>query len=125
MEILKGKVVKGDGRGGVIGFPTLNIPYNGDLSGVFVARVFSGEKQYPAAAHIGPRPTFEDKQPICELHILDFDGELGLGSDLEVEFLEQIREVQKFDSVQDLAAQLALDVSFAKSWYNSMENKSL
>ncbi|MBU1152243.1 riboflavin kinase [Patescibacteria group bacterium] len=110
---MKGSVIKGNGVGTKLGFPTLNIAYNGDESGVFVAKV---NGKYPAVAHVGERPTIGDKKQTLEVHLLNFEGE-DFPQTIEVELLERIRGTVHFGSLEELKAQIALDVQFAKNWY--------
>lgn len=125
MESLKGKVVSGDGRGGKIGFPTLNLPYEGELEGVYVAEVSFDGRKYGAAVNLGKRPTFDSDLKFCELHILDFDDSMTEGSELEVNFIERIREVKKFTSIEELVKQIKDDVAFAKNCYTEHRNNKI
>lgn len=118
---IKGKVENGHGVGKKIGFPTLNISYDGKLRGIFVGRVFVLGKPYKAAIHVGSRPTFDDDRVSCESYLLDFDGGDFGGETVEFELLEKIRDIKKFDNLDELKLQLNLDVEFVKSWYNRHE----
>ena len=104
-----------------MGFPTLNISYKGNVSGVFVGRVFVFGKPYKAAVHVGPRPTFNDDESFCEGYLLDFDTGKNsdfVGESIEFELLEKIRDTKKFDNLDELKSQMRLDVEFVKNWYN-------
>ena len=109
---ISGKVERGAGRGNQLGFPTANLH---DISVLVPAMgVYSGHAtidavRYLAAIHIGPNPTFGEGQCKVEVHLLDFQGDL-YGRQLEVGFDEQIREIVKFSSVDDLRQQLQLDI---------------
>lgn len=59
IETIEGNVVKGRGVGKAMGFPTLNVPYEGDLDGVFTGCVYIEEVRYKAAINIGGSPTFD------------------------------------------------------------------
>lgn len=114
-----GTVVRGDGRGRSIGFATANlsgIPREKLLPppGVYAVRVdlASGPAQ-AGALHLGPRPTFEGASPTIEVHLLDFEGDL-YGQRLRVHFIEQLRGVQRFESVAALTAQLDRDVAMTR-----------
>lgn len=112
MDIITGKVVKGRGLGRKMGFSTLNIPYNGELRGVFAAKVLLDGKSYPAAVSVGPRPTINDESVFCEAYLIDFDGDIV--GEIRVELLEKIRDIEKFEDLEELKRQIAKDVEFVK-----------
>jgi riboflavin kinase/FMN adenylyltransferase len=109
--MLQGPVVHGEKRGRELGYPTANIvPREG-----FVAPgngVYAGwANEHPAAINVGIRPTFRSALGLLvEPYLLDFDGDL-YGQDLKVAFAERLRGEQKFDSVDALTAQMAVDVA--------------
>ncbi len=109
MLIISGRVEKGRGLGRELGFPTLNLAYDGDLRGVFAARVTIGERIYKGAAHVGPKPTLGDEQAICEVFLLDFEGG-DVDGEVNVELVEKVRDVMKFADLAALKAQIAKDV---------------
>lgn len=107
---MRGEVVPGDRRGRELGFPTANMLPDQRLAcprhGVYACRV--GE--YLAAVNVGVRPTFgADLHPLVEAYLLDFDGDL-YGRRLTVEFVARLRGEQRFESVQELVAQMHRDV---------------
>jgi len=112
--IVRGTVVKGDGRGSTLGIPTANvvpaephklIPANG----VYVVTVRHGDAEYLAMANIGVRPTFtSDTVPILEVHILQFDNDI-YNTTLDVKFHKRLRGEQKFGSREEFLAQLEQD----------------
>lgn len=110
---IEGEVVRGAERGRLIGFPTANlssIPVLLPALGVYSGRVYGVEpRPLAAAVHIGPSPTFGVNEPKVEVHIVGWSGSL-YGRTLEVELLERIRDVRRFPSVDELIAQLRLDV---------------
>lgn len=109
MLIIKGKVQKGRGLGKKLGFPTLNLPYEGKEAGVFAAQVWINGLLYKGAVHLGPRPTLNDEQPICEVYLLDYQcGDLS--GEVKVVMIEKIREIAKFPSFDALKVQIAEDV---------------
>ncbi|NUN12413.1 MAG: bifunctional riboflavin kinase/FAD synthetase [Myxococcales bacterium] len=107
-----GKVVEGDKRGRMIGFPTANvapppqvlIPAHGVYAGMLE---FDGQRHL-CAVNVGVRPTFEDHRATIEAHVLDFSKDL-YGSNVVVEFIYRIRGERKFSSVEALVAQIAND----------------
>jgi riboflavin kinase/FMN adenylyltransferase len=103
-------VVPGDQRGRELGFPTANlIPdprYVCPAHGVYAARV--GEQL--AAVNVGVRPTFGDGlTPLVEAHLLDFSGDL-YGKTLTIEFIDRLRSEVRFETAEQLIAQMRADV---------------
>ncbi len=116
--MLRGVVVHGDHRGRELGYPTANlevpdrklIPANG----IYAVRVRLGNEWYDGAASIGIRPTFGGGKRLVEIFILDFSRWI-YGEELEVYFIERLRDEEKFDSIQALLDQMALDVQNARA----------
>lgn len=118
-SIFIGKLVKGQGLGSRLGFPTLNMPYPEADSGVYVARVFVDKLWRQSVVHVGSSPTVNRKESVCEAHLIDWTGgDVPLGTEIKVEFLEKIRDTEKFKDLGDLKAKIAKDVEFVKEWYN-------
>jgi riboflavin kinase/FMN adenylyltransferase len=112
--MVEGKVVSGDQRGRELGFPTANLVPDDRLAipghGVFAAFA----NGLPAAVNVGVRPTFETGRGVLiEAYLIDFDGDL-YGSDLRVAFVERLRGERRFVSVEELIAQMRIDVEDAK-----------
>lgn len=121
-----GPVVRGAGRGGKeLGFPTANqyfsenvaLPADGVYAGWFTvpnARSIDGDMEpgvaYPAAISVGTNPTFGDDRRSVESFILDRDADL-YGYEAEVSFVGYVREMKKFDSVEELLDAIRDDVS--------------
>ncbi len=109
---LRGRVGTGAGRGRQIGFPTANLV---DISvlvprlGVYAGRCSIEGSSRRVALHIGPNPTFGEAAVKIEAHLLDVDLEL-VSKTIEIEVLERIRDVRKFESVEQLKAQLNSDM---------------
>jgi riboflavin kinase/FMN adenylyltransferase len=113
---LDGVVVKGDGRGRSIGWPTANVDTHGELlpaSGVYAVRVRVADGWHGGAANIGTKPTFGGSAVTVEVHLLDWSGDL-YGQELRVEFLERLRAERRFGSVSELTAQIQRDVEAAR-----------
>jgi len=116
---IRGLVIRGDGRGRRLGFPTANlfVPVNGKLvppAGVYAVRGCLKRGVFDGAIHIGPRPTFTGSRPSIELHLLDFDGDI-YGEEVRVEFIRHLREVRPFASASALVEQLRYDVEAARA----------
>lgn len=115
---LEGVVVKGEGRGKKIGFPTANIQCSTDLiipqNGVYVTKTHYNGMIYQSVTNIGHNPTFKDTKMIhVETNIFDFNLDI-YGEKLEIEFIFKIRDEKKFSTVNDLIDQIRSDVDFAK-----------
>jgi riboflavin kinase/FMN adenylyltransferase len=113
-----GKVEPGDHRGRELGFPTANLnPHNEILppDGVYAVRAVIGEQTLGGVVNIGVRPTFDDhpSQRMLEVHLLDFNREI-YGCDVEVQFLQKLRDEKKFASMEALKAQIAADIQTAR-----------
>lgn len=112
--LLEGPVVKGDGRGRTLGFPTANLIPSDDLvcpgHGVYAA--FANGR--PAAVNVGVRPTFETGRGLLiEAHLIDFEADL-YGRTLRIAFIARLRGERRFPSVDELIAQMRVDVEAAR-----------
>lgn len=115
-----GTVAHGDGRGGkALGFPTANLatertvvyPADGVYAGWYRDDILGARE---AAISVGRRPTFLDgAEPLIEAYVLDHDGDL-YGRQAGVSFLERLRGQQRFDSIEDLIAQMHADIEEAR-----------
>jgi riboflavin kinase/FMN adenylyltransferase len=118
---LCGPVVRGDGVGRKLGFPTANV-FVEDLvtppRGVYGAHVTVDGVTHRAALNIGMRPTLGSPEPKLqvEAHLLDFEGDL-YSRTVEVEFVARLRDEQKFPSLDALKAQIARDIESARSLF--------
>jgi len=112
---LSGVVVKGAKRGRTLGFPTANLGVRDDnklipKNGVYFVRVTLNNLQLYGVANIGLRPTFNNaREPITEVHILDFDNKI-YGEKILIEFIERIRDEKKFSSKEELEDNIKIDV---------------
>jgi riboflavin kinase / FMN adenylyltransferase len=116
---MRGVVVRGDGRGRQLGFPTANLKVaNADKlippPGIYAVRGVLRSGTHPGALHIGPRPTFKGSPPTIELHLMDFDGDL-YGEEVRVDFVEFLREVKPFSTAGALVDQIREDVEVARA----------
>jgi riboflavin kinase/FMN adenylyltransferase len=112
-----GKVVGGAKRGTGMGYPTANLPMPRGTTlghGIYAVRAYFDGIPHDAAAYLGTRPTFDDGKPVLEVFLFDFDGDL-YGRDMEVEFVDFVRADRKFDSVEELVAQMDRDIDAVKA----------
>jgi riboflavin kinase/FMN adenylyltransferase len=118
---LSGRVIKGEGRGKKIGFPTANLGYSKDLiipaKGIYVTQVQIKDMVYNSITNIGVNPTFNTGYDVhVETHILDFTQDI-YGDEIKIIFIKKIRDEKKFPSVNDLVEQIALDVNIAREHF--------
>ena len=127
---ISGAVVKGDGRGRKLGFPTANIDIESSdpllkkypplilpPQGVYVVQASLGSRSYPAIANIGIRPSFvgPKSKMLLEVHIFDFSKNI-YGKNVKVEFLKKIRNEKKFSSPQALVQQIQKDAVLVRKY---------
>ena len=110
---IKGMVVKGDGRGKELNFPTANIkPLDSNMRiphfGVYAVYVEWQKKKYAGMMNIGNRPTFCCKEMTIEVNIFDFDKTI-YNDELAIEFVQWIRSEKKFAGIDGLVSQLKKD----------------
>lgn len=118
---VRGVVVEGDRRGRELGFPTANVALTPDVclpaDGIYAGRFRGTDGELrPCAISLGRRPTFYANQEysLLEAYVLDFDGDL-YGQQVAVQFVERLRGEQRFDSVDDLVAQMQRDCDQARA----------
>ncbi len=114
-----GRVVKGQQLGRTLGFPTANIRVcrrRLPLQGVFAVRTLVDGHRFNAVANLGIRPSVSGVKPLLEVHMLDFKGDL-YDRTLRVEFVEKIRDEQKFESLEALRAAIANDIEVARKLF--------
>ncbi len=111
-------VVTGERRGRELGFPTANLrlaPDCGLAHGIYAVRVRTPDgAEHDGVASYGRRPTFDNGQPLLEVHLFDFAGDL-YGKTLVVSFLAWLRPERKFASVDALIAAMGDDSAAARA----------
>lgn len=111
---IRGVVAMGQGRGQELGYPTANLDLDDARKLVPKRGVYATRVTLPDGGHrggmmnIGRRPTFDEMDVTVEVHLLDFEGKL-YGERLSVQFLQRLRDEQKFDSAGALSSQLSQD----------------
>ncbi len=113
-----GSVVHGDGRGRTLGFPTANVAAQTPVlppAGVYAVEVILDGKVRSGIANLGVRPTFDgDDSAVLEVYIFDFEADL-YGRELEVCFLQHIRDEQRFENAEALREQIGRDIAQARA----------
>ena len=115
---IRGLITHGAGRGAGIGVPTANLDGIDTLipaDGVYAVNAYiEGQGiPLPAACNIGPNPTFGEQIRKVEAHLIDFQGDI-YGKRIELDILERLRPTRRFNGLDDLLAQIALDVDKAR-----------
>ncbi len=114
--LFSSKQIKGQGRGHKVGFPTVNLVIPEDLvldDGIYAVWVVIDSRTYKGALHYGSIPTFNQIDKTLEVHILDMTDDSmpdTIDTPIEIDVVERLREVRKFDDVESLAIQIANDV---------------
>jgi len=116
--IIEGIVVRGDGIGSQLGYPTANIEPNKSATlpkdGVYKSKTTINNVTFNSITFIGLKPTFNSTKRKVETHIIEHKENL-YDKEIKVEILSFIREPKKFDSVDILKTQIAKDVSVASN----------
>jgi riboflavin kinase/FMN adenylyltransferase len=119
---VEGEVMRGDGRGRGLQFPTANLDVENSIlprDGVYVTESVIDGTRYPSVSNVGTRPTFRGTDQTVESHLIEFDGDL-YDRRLEVRFLARIRDELAFDSPTELADQIARDRAAAESYFQNL-----
>jgi riboflavin kinase/FMN adenylyltransferase len=136
IPFITGKVIRGDSRGRIIGFPTANIDifekYVVPKDGVYFgwASILEAKKylkksfvqtmeKLPSLVNIGNNPTFKGKRKWIETHIIDFNGNI-YNKRLKVYFLRMLRQEKKFESKEELVIQIKNDLDCARKYFVSI-----
>ncbi len=108
-----GTVVKGNGAGARLGFPTANIPLNDpSCSGIYAGTVEIEGKSFPAAIYA------DQRRNLLESHLLDFSEDL-YGKQLSVILEKKLRDDETFSDIETLVHQIAEDVNAARSFFSA------
>jgi riboflavin kinase/FMN adenylyltransferase len=124
---LFGKVVKGEGRGRRLNFPTANVlPDDQDKvipkDGVYAVTVDIGSAKMGGMLNIGTNPTFANALRTIEVNILDFERDI-YGADIELEFHERVRDEIKFSSPENLIRQIKKDQAAITQILSNIKNE--
>lgn len=113
-----GRVIRGQGRGArLLGFPTANLAVDNGLlvpaPGIYAVRAELQGQINPGVANIGTCPTFGNQELSLEVYLMDFDQDI-YGEPLAVQFVQRLRDEQRFDDVPALVTQIKRDVAAAR-----------
>jgi riboflavin kinase/FMN adenylyltransferase len=112
--------VTGDGRGKLLGFPTINliIPDQFNLEyGIYAVWIWLDAEKYPGALHYGPVPTFDKVTVTLEVFVLteaELLNERVVAAAITIETVKKLRDVKKFDTAEALIVQMTADVAAAR-----------
>jgi riboflavin kinase/FMN adenylyltransferase len=125
---ISGCVVRGDGVGRQLGFPTANVRIRHNrapLAGIFAVEVTGAAEALGGAAatplrgvaSLGTRPTVKQNgEPILEVHLFDFSADI-YARHVRVDFLHKFRDEEKFADIDALKRQIARDAADARAWF--------
>ena len=115
---IRGTVVDGDKRGRDFGWPTANVElgdYQRPAYGIYAVRVrLDDGSEHDGVASLGVRPMFEPPKELLEVHLFDFDGHL-YGRTIETDLTAFLRPEARYNSVDELKAQMAQDADDART----------
>ncbi len=115
---LRGRVVRGDGRGRALGFPTANLVLPDEakllpLEGIYAVHADVDGTWREGVLHLGPRPTYPGAAASIEVHLLDLAADL-YGADIGLAFCDRIRGIERYDSDAALADAIGEDCTAAR-----------
>jgi riboflavin kinase/FMN adenylyltransferase len=118
---LAGIVVRGDGRGKSLGFPTANLLTDTKMAipgtGIYATKTLYNSKEFYSITNIGVKPTFGGTTEVhIETNIFDF-FDMIYGEKIEVSFYKKLRDEKKFLSLEELVKQISLDILQAKEYF--------
>ncbi len=115
---LRGKVTTSDKRGRVLGFPTANLDIKPQQAlpgnGIYATIAHVDGKQFRSATNIGIRPTFGESDKTVEAHLLNYKGDL-YSREIRLEFVQKLRDEQRFPSAEELKVQIEKDIQRVKA----------
>ncbi len=116
---IDGRIVKGDGLGRQMGFPTANLETDNELlpaNGVYATRARLGNRRYNSVTNIGTRPTFHGSELRIETHLLNFNKKIS-HKEVRLEFVARLRPERPFNSPEELIGEINKDISRARRYF--------
>jgi len=115
---LESKIITSEKRGRVLGFPTANLDIRPQQalpgSGIYATIAHVQGKHFHSATNVGIRPTFGTGEEMVETHLLNYKGNL-YGKDIRVEFVQKIRDEERFPSSEELKTQIEKDIQVVEA----------
>ena len=125
---IDGKVVQGRHLGRRMGFPTVNLSLDSTeafpMNGVYITLTTVNNIKYHSITNVGNKPTVGEFVKNAETHIFDFEGDL-YGCDVRIEFLRMLRPERKFDTLEDLQAEIHRNCLQAQDYFRSTKGADL
>lgn len=119
---IDGKVVQGKHLGRRIGFPTVNLSLDTTeafpRNGVYITQTTVNKQKYQSITNVGNKPTVGEFAKNAETHIFDFDGDL-YGQEVRIEFIKMLRPERKFDTLEDLQAEIHKNCLQAQEYFKT------
>jgi riboflavin kinase/FMN adenylyltransferase len=116
--------VHGRRLGRTLGFPTANLRLmrrKSPVWGILAVQTYGiDSRPLPGVASLGTRPTVNGTEPLLEVHVFDFSGDL-YGRAIEVEFVAKLRDEVKFDSLDAMKAQMKIDAAQARDLLSKVD----
>jgi len=125
--MLTGTIVKGNGLGKTIDFPTANLEIKEKYKlvpekGVYIVNSYlDGSLKY-GMMNIGKKPTVRGKKKTIEVHFIDYNKDI-YGQKLQINLLKRVRNEKKFDSIELLKEQLKKDKEITLEYIDSIKNE--
>lgn len=115
---IAGRVVRGQSRGRILGYPTANLETANEIlpEGVFVSETVLGGRARPSLTSIGTNPTFGPHPLSVESLLLDFRGSF-YGAEIAVRLLRKVRPTRRFPDADALTARIGKDIEEARAWF--------
>lgn len=124
---IDGKVVQGKHLGRRIGFPTVNLSLDTTeafpKNGVYITQTTVNKQKYQSITNVGNKPTVGEFAKNAETHIFDFDGDL-YGQEVRIEFIKMLRPERKFDTLEDLQAEIHRNCLQAQEYFRTERSQS-
>jgi riboflavin kinase/FMN adenylyltransferase len=119
---ISGKIIKGRQLGRLLGTPTANLELlvkSLPMTGIFTVIATVRGAEFKGAANAGYNPTVDDTlTPSIEVHLLDFNDDI-YGETMHVQFVEKLRNEEKFANLEELKTQIALDLEQTRKFFAS------